>query len=205
MSLVDTFQRLLSERLSSQGVTVSMWNDGTRPTSHLLVVSGAAVRFRAKKSPRSSWLAMLGPEMSGNAPTCGEAASILSADGAHGVLKGQASPDCRNLASNRTSETSTASQPALLYVKLSTKSLGAWVLTPNRLDHLSASRARWVCVFLHQSASVGYFLSGGQILTRVNDGSIARQQDGDYIVNQRAEFMSSQRFESIDALVSRAF
>jgi hypothetical protein len=205
MSLVDTFRGLLSERLDSQGLTVSMWNDGVRPTKHLLVVSVAAFRFRAKKPPRSTWLAMLGLEMDGDAPTRGDGASILPVDGAHGALKGQASPDFRNLASDRTGETSTASQPALLYVKLSTKIPGTWGLTPNRLDHLSASGMRWYCVLLYQSASAGYLLPGDQILARVDDSSLTRLHDGDYIVNQRAKFMSSQRFESIDALVSRAF
>jgi hypothetical protein len=52
---------------------------------------------------------------------------------------------------------------------------------------------------------MGYLLSGGQVLARVRDGSLTLGDDGDYKVNQRAEFVSSQRFESVDALISRAF
>jgi len=56
---------------------------------------------------------------------------------------------------------------------------------------------------LHRSSSKGYLLSGGQVLARVKDGSLILRDDGDYKVNQRAEFVSSQRFESVDALISR--
>ena len=40
---------------------------------------------------------------------------------------------------------------------------------------------------------------------RVKDGSLTLHHDGDYKVNQRAMFVSSQRFETIDALISRTF
>src|SRR6266508_1740325 len=107
--------------------------------------------------------------------------------------------------SNHLLEVSTTPQPTVLYVKVSTNAPGFWGLTKNQLDRLSSSHVRWFCVFLHRSAAVGYLLSGGQILMRVKDGSLIRRHDGDYKVNQRAEFVSSQRFETIDALVSRVF
>lgn len=107
--------------------------------------------------------------------------------------------------SNHLLEVSTKPKPTVLYVKVSTSNPGFWGLTRNQLDRLTTARVRWFCVFLRQSAEVGYLLSGGQVLMKVNDGSLTLGEDGDYKINQRAEFVSSQRFESIDALVSRVF
>jgi len=102
-------------------------------------------------------------------------------------------------------EISTKPRRTVLYVKVSTSVPGFWGLTKNQLDRLSSSHLRWFCVFLHRSSSAGYLLSGGQVLARVRDGSLTLGDDGDYKVNQRAEFVSSRRFESVDALISRAF
>lgn len=108
-------------------------------------------------------------------------------------------------ASNHLLEISTAPQPTVFYVKGSSNTPGFWGLTKNQLDRLSGSRSRWFCVFLHKSSSAGYLLSGGQILLRVRDGDLTLAGDGDYKVNERAEFVQSQRFDSIEALASRAF
>lgn len=102
-------------------------------------------------------------------------------------------------------EISTKPRSTVLYVKVSTSVPGFWGLTKNQIDRLSSSHVRWFCVFLHRSSSTGYLLSGGQVLARVKDGSLELRDDGDYKFNQRAEFVSSQRFESVDALISRAF
>ena len=205
MSVVDTFRTLLAERLGSRGFTVSMWNDGTRMSNRLLAVSALPAHLHAKGSRSSSWLAMLTPGMDPIAPGCGGAGNDFSTYGPRAALMDRKSHDCVTSASNSIGELSSTSQSTVLYVKVSTRLPGTWCLTPNQLDRLAASRVRCFFVLLYQSASVGYLLPEDQILTRVNDGSLTRLHDGSYIVNQRAEFMSSQRFESIDALVSRAF
>lgn len=107
--------------------------------------------------------------------------------------------------SNHVLDVSTKPLPTVLYIKVSTSAVGFWGLTKNQLDRLAEARVRWFCVFLRRSASVGYLLSGGQVLMRVKDGSLTLHHDGDYKVNQRAMFVSSQRFETIDALISRTF
>ena len=205
MTLVDIFRKLLAERVGSQSLTVSMWNDGTRMSNHLLEVAALPVRFHAKGPPSNDWLAMLAPEMDEIAPPFGDAASVLSAREAHAPILGQKLPDRTKLASNRRCEVSTPPQLTVFYVKVSTGLPGTWGLTQKKLDRLSALRVRWFCVFLHQRATIGYLFSGHEILMRVNDASLIRRQDGDYYLNQRAQFMLPQRFESIDALVSRAF
>jgi hypothetical protein len=102
-------------------------------------------------------------------------------------------------------EVSTTPRLTVLYVKVSTSVPGFWGLTKNQLDNIEKSRVRWFCVFLHRSANVGYLLSGGQVLMRVRDGSLTLGQDGDYKVNQRADFVSPQKFETLNALISRSF
>ncbi|MDZ4348194.1 MAG: hypothetical protein U1A22_01485 [Xanthomonadaceae bacterium] len=101
-------------------------------------------------------------------------------------------------------EISTTPQPTVLYVKGSSNIPGFWGLTKNQLDCLSGTNSRWFCVFLHKSPSAGYLLSGDHILVRVLDGRLTLSNDGDYKVNERAEFVSSQRFDSLHALISRA-
>lgn len=97
----------------------------------------------------------------------------------------------------------TAPQRTLLYVKGSSNSPGFWGLTKNQINRLSASQNRWFCVFLHKDPAAGYLLSGGQIVSRIGAGDLTLAGDGDYKVNQRSEFVESQRFEGIQALLSR--
>ena len=105
--------------------------------------------------------------------------------------------------SNHMLEISTSPQSTVLYIKVSTSTPGFWGLTKNQIDRLNRANVRWFCVFLRRDPHIGYLLSGGQVLMRVKDGSLVLGHDGDYKVNQRAAFVTPQRFESIDALVSR--
>lgn len=91
----------------------------------------------------------------------------------------------------------------ILYVKSSANNPGFWGLTKNQLDQLSGLKARWFCVFLHQSSSSGYVLSGGQVQLHINDGSLKLAGDGDYKINERAEFVVPQRFDNLAALFAR--
>lgn len=107
--------------------------------------------------------------------------------------------------SNHLLSISTKPSATVLYVKVSNSVPGFWGLTKNQVNHLSLSTVRWFCVFLHRSSSNGYLLTGDQVLARVEGGSLFLSKDGDYKVNERAGFLSSQRFENIDVLISRAF
>jgi hypothetical protein len=96
---------------------------------------------------------------------------------------------------------STVPQATVLYVKGSSNSPGFWGLTKNQLDRISESGTRWFCVFLHQSETVGYFLSGDQVIARIKDGDLTLAGDGDYKINQRTGLVGSQRFNSIQTLM----
>lgn len=106
-------------------------------------------------------------------------------------------------ASGNLLQISTPPQATVLYAKGSSSNPGFWGLTKNQLDRLAESNARWFCVFLRQSPTAGHLLSGGQIMARVQDGDLTLSGDGDYKINQHAEFVQPQRFDSIEALVPR--
>ena len=107
--------------------------------------------------------------------------------------------------SNHLLEVATTPRQTVLYVKGSSNNPGFWGLTKNQLDALSAAPVRWFCVFLHKSSSIGYLLSGGQVQLHIKDGSLRLAGDGDFKVNERAEFVASQRFNNISDLASRIF
>jgi hypothetical protein len=87
-------------------------------------------------------------------------------------------------------------------VKVSTTAPGFWGITKNQIDNLIKSDARWFCILLGRQASVGYLLSGGQIVMRIATGALTLSR-GDYKINRRADLHGSQRFESIETVIAR--
>ena len=103
-----------------------------------------------------------------------------------------------NLLLLTTSPTST-----VLYVKESVSTPGFWGLTKNQLDRINKSEQRWFGVFLHQSATMGYLLSGGQIDLRIRETRIRLGKDGDYKINEFEQFMPANRFQRLEELIQR--
>lgn len=104
--------------------------------------------------------------------------------------------------SNHLLELATSPTSTVLYVKYSASAPGFWGLTANQVNHIVSAHVHWFCLFLHQSSSSGYVLSGAQVLAGIKDGSFELAEAGDYKVHEQSDFSKSQHFASIEAVVS---
>lgn len=100
-------------------------------------------------------------------------------------------------------EVSTRPLPTLLYVKESTSPSGFWGVTKNQISKMQSAECRWFCVFLHLEPSRGYLLSGGQLMMRIESGTLTLSGDGDYKLNERQDFFPGQRFSTLSELAAR--
>lgn len=100
-------------------------------------------------------------------------------------------------------EVASGGRKALLYVKASTSRRGFWGLTRNQVERLSDAPLDWHAVLLNASPHAGYLVPGVSIERRIANRTITLSPDGDYKINEPSDVEHSQRFTSLDQLVSR--
>jgi hypothetical protein len=95
-------------------------------------------------------------------------------------------------------EISTAPQPTVLYVKISTIEPGFWGLTKHRIDGLNEENVKWRVVLLKNIDS-GYMLTSDEVMQQIDDGKIHLAKDGEYKVPE-GFCQSSWKFQGLDAV-----